>query len=527
MSGNQFPQIRNADTFADVPTTDWPTPQAIEGALPPVAPYDPEMMPLAFRDWIADTVHRMQCPPDYLATTLVTVCGSLIGSRCAVKPKQRDKWPVLANVWGMIIAPPSQLKTPTTSEVLRFMNPLEQSAQSEYKDSMQQWTVDNEALEGDRKRLKFALKSKDETARSEAKKELTELEKTATPAPKLKRYKVNDCTQEKLAELCAENPQGLLSFRDEIVGLLNTFDKQGHELARGFYLEAWSGDSSYTVDRVMKGSFFIPNLCLSVFGTTQPDKIRAYLADALDGNNDGLIQRFQLMVYPDPVHRNYVDETPDGKAWATAQSVICKLAELDNFEALGAVKDHWDKMPAFRFEADAQELVKEWTIQLEAQISEGNNTPLMQEHFGKYRSLMPKLALIFHLVNVAQSPKLYNGKIRRESAEMAVKWCDYLASHARRIYNGLGAKGADGAVNICARIMKRDLLDGFTLRDIQRKGWAGLNDNKTIAAALSKLEDADWIIKKADDSEPNQSGGRPAGTAYEINPLVFQIVTPN
>jgi hypothetical protein len=277
----------------------------------------------------------------------------------------------------------------------------------------------------------------------------------------------------------------------------------------------------------MKGSFFIPNLCLSVFGTTQPDKIRTYLADALGGNNDGLIQRFQLMVYPDPVHRNYVDAKPDGSAWAAAQSVISKLAEMNDFEALGAVKEHWDKMPAFRFENDAQELVKDWTIALEKQLFEGNQTPLMQEHFGKYRSLMPSLALIFHLVNMAQSPKLYNGQIKRESAEMAIKWCDYLASHAQRIYDGLCAKGAEGAVNICERIMKRDLLDRFTLRDIQRKGWAGLTDRKTIAAALEKLEDAHWIIQVEDQSEPNPIGGRPTGAAYIINPLVFQIVAPN
>ncbi len=61
-----------------------------------------------------------------------------------------------------------------------------------------------------------------------------------------KRYIVNDGTVEKLGELLNHNPRGLLLVRDELVGLLRTLDKQGHENDRAFYLESWAGAGAFT-----------------------------------------------------------------------------------------------------------------------------------------------------------------------------------------------------------------------------------------------------------------------------------------
>ncbi len=54
---------------------------------------------------------------------------------------------------------------------------------------------------------------------------------------------------------------------------------------------------------------------MSMLGGIQPGRLRSYLADALhDGpSNDGLIQRFQLLVWPDsPADWSYVYRTGRG-----------------------------------------------------------------------------------------------------------------------------------------------------------------------------------------------------------------------
>ena len=79
-------------------------------------------------------------------------------------------------------------------------------------------------------------------------------------------------------------------------------DRVGREGERGFYLQAWNGDAGYTVDRIGRGSIYVPAVCVSLFGNIQPARLRWYLSQTLEGGpaDDGPFQRFQLLVWPDP-----------------------------------------------------------------------------------------------------------------------------------------------------------------------------------------------------------------------------------
>lgn len=120
--------------------------------------------------------------------------------------------------------------------------------------------------------------------------------------PKERRFKSNDSTVEKLGNLLVYNPQGMLVYRDELIGLLASWEKEGKEGDKAFYLEGWNGTASFNIDRIGRGSLHIKNLCISVFGGIQPELLEPYfagIANLLD--NDGRIQRFQVMVYPNAV----------------------------------------------------------------------------------------------------------------------------------------------------------------------------------------------------------------------------------
>jgi hypothetical protein len=59
--------------------------------------------------------------------------------------------------------------------------------------------------------------------------------------PTERRYVTNDTSYEKLGEILAENPNGILAHRDELVSLLKTLDREEFAAARGFFLTAWNG----------------------------------------------------------------------------------------------------------------------------------------------------------------------------------------------------------------------------------------------------------------------------------------------
>jgi hypothetical protein len=51
-------------------------------------------------------------------------------------------------------------------------------------------------------------------------------------------------------ELLNETPNNFLVKRDELARWLRNFEKDGHENARSFYLEAWDGNGRFTYDRI-------------------------------------------------------------------------------------------------------------------------------------------------------------------------------------------------------------------------------------------------------------------------------------
>lgn len=282
--------------------SEWPDPEELRDALLDVTPLSVHQIPEPFRDWIDDVAERMQCPPDFIAVAAIVVASSIIGTGCGIKPKEHDDWLVIPNLWGGLIGSPGMLKTPAVAEVMQLINQLEASAKNDYDTAIKIHLADVEIHKATRDAIKNALlttrkqsiksKSADTSLDTLALKE--ELLASEEPQkPIWKRYKTNDPTVEKLSELLKENPRGLLLHRDELMGLLANWEKEGRDSDRAFFLEAWNGDGSMTIDRVTRGTIHVKNLCVSIFGNTQPAKISRYLYNAIRGkDNDGLLQRF-------------------------------------------------------------------------------------------------------------------------------------------------------------------------------------------------------------------------------------------
>jgi hypothetical protein len=113
------------------------------------------------------------------------------------------------------------------------------------------------------------------------------------------------------------------------VSLLKHFDTEQQCVARGFYLSGWSGTQPYTFDRITRGHLHIDAVCLAVLGNTQPTKIAEYVrrANADGAGGDGLIQRFNLIAWPEASSEwKNVDRYPDSGVRDAAWNVFTRLA---------------------------------------------------------------------------------------------------------------------------------------------------------------------------------------------------------
>jgi putative DNA primase/helicase len=323
---------------------------------------------------------------------------------------------------------------------------------------------------------------------------------------------------EKLGILLNENPRGLLVFRDEILGWLRTLEREGHQNDRAFFCEAWNGNGSYVYDRVGRGTLYVEHVCVSMLGGIQPRPLAAFLQTAVTRDrkdDDGLIQRFQLAVYPD-IPRTWVniDRAPDREAAARAAEIIRRLDDVRP-EELGADVPFEGAVPVLHFDADAQAAFDAWRAGLEHRLRDDDLAPIMKAHLGKYRSLVPSLALLVHLVDCVDRGT--GGRVPLAAVTQAVAWAELLEAHAARIYASVTAGPEQAAEVLAGQLERGKLVSPFRLRDVVRKQWTGLTEPEIVAAALGLLEDAGWVRRvKAPTTD---RGGRPT-SLYYTNPAV-------
>jgi putative DNA primase/helicase len=499
---------------------DWAKPEPIQGELPPVVAFSEDLLPVSFRPLVADVSERMQVPMDYPAVMMVLCSAGLVNRRATIQPKANDTaWVVVPNLWGGIIARPGLLKSPVIQAATRPAIRIQAEWRWEYEAALADYAREKEECE-----LRHSAWRDQFKASTKGKNAPPERPGDAPVEPTLKRLVVNDATFEALHHTMSENPAGILVIRDELTGWWSTLDKPGREGERAFALEAWAGDSSFTVDRIGRGTIHVPHCCMSMLGGIQPGRLRSYLVDALkDGpSNDGLIQRFQLLVWPDTAPDwKYVDRTPDAESEKKAERVFRRLVEFDA-----------DNPARFRFAPDAQGLFVEWLTELEAKVRGDELHPALISHLSKYRSLMPSLALLFELADrlgfvgfeVSSLANSWNF-VNLEHTRQAAAWCDYLESHARRVYSCVVAPQVRAARELAERIAKRQIRnkdgghDWFAARDVYLKGWSGLDSPEAVKQAADVLQDAGWVRELSGESGP--FGGRPSNR-YEVNPGVWE-----
>ncbi len=502
----------------------WARPGVIQSKTLPVKPMISALIPAPCRDWLADVAHRMQTPADFPVISFMVVASSVIGAGCSIRPKRLDGWEVIPNLWGACVGRPSVcLKSPSMKEALAPLDRLQCVYGEIFEREKQEGDFDGLVNGAIAKDLKSRLEKEAKKSTMDAqevsmmKAEFMLASESAAQQPIRRLFKTNETTIQSMTHLQSQNPRGLLVFRDELTGLLSKWSREDGNEERMYFVEGWNGNGQYTDVKISRGVTEAKNICISLLGGIQPDRLKDILTQARAGGNDGLFQRFQLAVWPDePKNWQLIDSQPNRGHKQNAFVILQKLAQMD-FVEYGASKEEHDDRPFFRFDEAAQAVFNAWLTRLQTEIIPNEDNPLMAEHFGKYRSLMPSMALIFHLIEVADGKA--NGSVTERSALLAVEWCKYLESHARRIYAMTATPEQEAAVKLAEKIKAGCLSSPFTTRDVERKGWHGLGTSGAIKEACQILQDEGWIVEQLPEMP---AIGRRRLPEYFINPLVLR-----
>ncbi|CUH84157.1 DUF3987 domain-containing protein [Thalassovita mediterranea] len=497
-------QAKGEPEGAQIDPASWPDPKPIEFGLPEVPPFDLELLPNAYRSFVQDAAERMQCPADFIAAPLIVASAAALGNRVVVAPKARDiGWLVPVTLWGAIVARPGMMKSPVISMALKPLHALEKDMLQEHELRLRQHELEKLRYDVEKKSIESAIK-KGNPINADAM-------PVAPSQPEPERLVTNDATAPKLAMLCAASPRGIINVRDELTGWMENLRAEGREADRAFYLEGWNGLNSFQVDRVGRGSDHIKTLNILMFGGIQPGKLQNYVRAATQGGagDDGLMQRFQMLVWPDlPKDWKNVDRKPDIAAEDAVLEVFRKLRGVDT-TVIGAKRGMDLESPAWlHFTDEAQESFDKWREKVELALRSGERHPAMESHLAKYRSLIPALSLLVHLIDGGTGP------ITKLALGRAIKWHKYLWAHARRVYASAKNSADLSAKSLADKIEAAKVRDGFTIRDVYRNGWANLTSREDATEAIAILIEHGWLC-----ASRQETGGKPLET-FLINPKI-------
>lgn len=507
-------KVKKLDRIASATGEDAPRPLPMGGALLPVKPFDTAWLPEPFRPWVADIAERMQCPPEFPAIAAMTALSSVAGRRFCIQPKVQDEgYTEFPHLWGMLIGNPSLMKSPAMQAAMRPLNELENEAARNYHE-----------MERDRRAAEIAAQIKRSALQTTARKAAlkgepfdyaTLIEDDTGSTTPWRRFIVNDASLEALGEVLRDNPTGTLLYNDELAGLFALLEKEGNQSMRAFLLSAWSGKEGFTFDRIGRGCRRIEACALSVLGSIQPGVAAAHVraASGHGAGADGFLQRFSLMVWPDVNPRwENIDRPLDRGAEFDASATFLAFENLKPQDLLArGVKPGRDGIPTFRFTPEAQPVFTEWRRDLEHRLRRGSLPAPFEAHLGKYRKLVPALALLIH------TAEDLGGDVPLSALRRALAFADCLESHAARVFAS-GAAVESAAVHELLRKLRdgtAGLPSEFKVRDVRNKGWSGLTRTEDAECACELLAEHRWLIATA--KPMNSQGGRPT-TIYHLNP---------
>ncbi|WP_185067046.1 DUF3987 domain-containing protein [Vibrio ponticus] len=481
----------------------WSTPQPLEAPLSSVLPLSEDMLPKDMYEYAkVKALNLDNAPIEFVAIPLLISYAATLGTSHVIKPKAKDlDWKETAVLWGGLIAPPSAKKSPCLSLGTKPTKKVQEHLTKEHNKALKETKVKTKLIEKKAKTLEDEAHEAFELGNEElANQKLTESEELRSQIikPVERKIVINDATIEAIGVRLSGTKDGILMLRDELSGLLVDF-KDERSASRPFYLEAYNGNHEFITERISREQVYIPRLAVWVCGGIQPDKLMPFLyARKHNGDNDGFLERMQLLVMPDVEKPKYVDNPTE------LEEVF--LVENVNDAFLRAATIGFDENGNSRivsFSESAQEIWAAWVQTQHEQIMEEAKD--MQPVFGKHIGLCARLALVYHMFNGGTDQEA----IQDSTLKMAIHMVEFLKSHQNRIF-GFCEKTVIHDLSKDFLIKLAGLPNPFTPSDVSDKKWASFGkDNRDMV--LDNLCKLGYLLRLQNKSKQ----GRPTILYYK------------
>ena len=415
--------------------------------------------------------------PGGFAMAALAVAAASIDDAIKLLVTPYSDWLEAARIWIALVGEPSTKKTPIINTTCKALREEDYRMHRGYCAQMAFWDA------------------------------LSKQEKKAAPRPVEKRLIIGDTTSEGAQEVFKSQARGLMGLYDELGGWFGQMERyaaqSGRGAERGFWLQAYNG-GGFRVDRVGRGSLYLPNLSVTLLGGVQPDLIRK-VSDV--PSDDGLIQRLIPIMLRSGAPAGHDQEAAE--AMRDFDLLVPQLLVLKRPEGANHLK----------FDDGAQTVQAEIEIEHDrlARGFEGFNKKLSTA-FGKQTGLFARFCVIWHCVDHA-GQKVLPEIVTEDTARRVARFMrEFTRPHLLDFY--------DGVLKLPAEHERLIAIAGYILAKklktvANRQVQAAVRDmrkltSKDITPILEQLEALGWLAR----GDPLRDKAPPPWT---VNPAVHRI----
>jgi hypothetical protein len=407
------PAGQAADAAAGAGAPPAPTPQAFNLFAKFEAPsYDENDVPAELSAFPALQARAAGFDPSGAIVSAVIAAAAMIHDRITLEVSKASGWYERPCLWMLILAGPGAGKSPSIRAVTKRIQAL-------HAELVTAWVSEH--------------------GRGK---------KVADDAPPRPALFTSDTTIEKMADILAANPRGILYENDEFetwVGSHDAYRAGGASRDTGEWCRLFDGGPKQ-IDRVLRGSSFVPNWSASVLSATTPATLEK-LAKKLPA--DGLFQRFLLVSMR---RAGKPDRKIDAIQVRRAREAFeMHLDAMHGFGGEGTVRMALDAAALFEQEADALRELTAATADVDEKFA---------GHVSKHAAMLARVALTFHCAQ-CYGAHPSTEPLTLATLQTAIRFMRKAYRHAFAIYGAVG--GMSPAIELARAVGRRVLATKATV----------------------------------------------------------------
>ena len=464
-----------------------------------------EALPQTIKDYALAVAESTQTPVDMSACAALAVMALCLQGKYRIKAKA--DWSEPLNLFTVIVAEPSERKSPIINLMTKPLNEYEAEYNSRNAAELEASKMNKRILEKRQRALE------DKAAKGKA--DSGELEQLARQIASYKertplRLYVDDITTEKLNSVLADGngKAAIISAEGGIFDMLSGIYSKNVNI--DVMLKGYSGDS-IRVDRVGRNSESIMNPALTILLTVQPNVLSEVMQNGTFRGR-GLTARFLYCMPTSLVGRRRFHTTPiPQKATSSYERLIKNLLE-----------DEQSAIPEMiTLSAEAEALLEAFSNEVEGKLK--TEYADIADWAGKLVGGVLRIAGILCRASVMRCYDFLAVNdaliVSEEVMQNAITIGRYFAEHSKAAFSRMGVdERMKQSKYVLSAIVKNGLAE-FSRRDIMRL-CRSFKTAEELQPILNHLTEYGYIAPKGDDAKFVK--GRPTGQIYLVNPCVHQ-----